>query len=158
ACLDETITSHGPNRGRVERDGGERERLIAAPEARLRIPPLDVSRAGPPPAHHLETKIVDRAAVLESASGVLEASIPGAKVARDRNERPQGSARPPDVAASFERFEGPLTDLDGVSQVPRYRQDVSQAALGVRPDLVEAARVGDRQGLAAVRDRLLGPA
>ena len=55
-------------------------------------------------------------------------------------------------------FDVSVPDLEGTVQVARGHQDVGETALGERPDVVEPGGVGDGEGLAAVPDRVLGPA
>src|SRR2546422_3817554 len=125
------MTPASPGHGRIERDGGECERLIAAPEARRRVALVNVRRAAPPPPDHFQAQIVDGLAILERFLAVLETLAPLAQCVRRGAERPQGPAGPPNVAAGSsegERARSPLR-----LPLPSPRRGINVGGGGGRP-------------------------
>src|SRR5204863_5616402 len=139
----------------VECDRRQCERLLTAPQAGVRVAALDVGRTRPPPADNFQTQVVRRPAVLEGAAAVLEPALPLPQIVGDWTQCPETAARPPDVTARLEGNERTLTELEGGLQLTRRHQDVRETALREGPDVFESAAIGDLQGFAAVRDRLL---
>src|SRR5712691_7188562 len=155
--LDQAVSLHGLDHGGVKRNGGEGKRLLATSQTSLRVAPLDLRRAGPPPTNHLEPEIIHRLTMLQGSPAVLEARLPFAEAVSHTHETPQCAADPPDVAARLEHSQRALARRQAFPQIAGHRIDVSQTALGKSTDLFKPAGVGDRQRFATISDGYVGP-
>src|SRR5207249_68484 len=116
---------------RVEGRGRERQRLLTAPQTARWIATHDVRRAGAPPCHHFEPKIVRRLPVLDALTAVFETPLPVSYGVGSWRERPQCSTCPPQIAAVLEHRQRAFPGFNCGLELSRRQVAVRERALGV---------------------------
>jgi len=101
ASLDMSVAANRPGIRDIIGDRCEGERFVAAFEPTFQITPLNMGGTHAPPADRLEAQVIERGAVIERATTVVEAGIPLAERVCRQAQMPQRSSRPPEIAAGF---------------------------------------------------------
>src|SRR5262249_46633155 len=114
--------------------------------------------ASAPPPDCLHPQVIHGQPMLQGTATVLEAPPPLTQCVGSRTELPQRPAGPPGVSTRLKGCEGTLAGSDGLPEVASKDVYLRETGLREGSDIIEAAGISDRYGLAAVCDRHFRPA